>query len=93
MTDFTAEQAMPTTNAAPRRRRRIRWNVIGDHTVLILGSLFMTLPLVMLILSTTLEDATLATNGLQFAIDDQLVDNFNKAMFEAKGFTVCKPVC
>ncbi len=73
--------------AAPRRRLRIRWNRVGDHVVLILGSLFMTLPLVMLILSTTLEDATLAKEGLQFSVDDQLVENFNKAMFEPKGFT------
>ena len=73
--------------ATKRHRKRIRWNVVSDHIVLIIGSLFMTMPLVMLILATTLEDVDLVKDGLKFAIDDQLDDNFRKAMFEAKGFT------
>ena len=85
MTDMTAPAMAVEAKKPPKFR--IRWNRVGDHVVLILGSLFMTLPLVMLILSTTLEDAELATDGLKFAIDDQLVPNFQKAMFEAKGFT------
>ena len=73
--------------ATKRHPKRIRWNVVSDHVVLIIGSLFMTMPLVMLILATTLEDVDLVKDGLKFAIDDQLDDNFRKAMFEAKGFT------
>lgn len=73
--------------ATKRHPKRIRWNVVSDHLILIIGSLFMTMPLVMLILATTLEDVDLVKDGLKFAIDDQLDDNFRKAMFEAKGFT------
>ncbi len=83
MTDvITAPIANATTP-----RRRIRWNIVSDHVILIVGSLFMTMPLVMLILATTLDDVVLVKDGLKFAIDDQLDDNFRKAMFEAKGFT------
>ena len=83
MTDVLASDIAAT----PQPRRRIRWNVVTDHLVLILGSLFMTLPLIMLVLAATLEDAELAKDGLKFAIDDQLLENFDKAMFQASGFT------
>ncbi|MEO9896439.1 MAG: ABC transporter permease subunit [Paracoccaceae bacterium] len=73
--------------AAKRHPKRIRWSVVSDHMILIIGSLFMTMPLVMLILATTLEDVDLVKDGLKLAIDDQFDDNFRKAMFEAKGFT------
>ena len=84
-----SDMTIPVASAAktPLRKKRIRWRSVGDHVILILGSLFMTLPLMMLILSTTLEDAELAKQGLRFAIDDQLAANFNKAMFEARGFS------
>ncbi|MEM9641106.1 MAG: ABC transporter permease subunit [Pseudomonadota bacterium] len=86
MAEITTSQP-PLSIPDRRRRKRIKWSVIGDHTVLIIGSLFLTLPLFMLILSTTLEDSTLATKGLHLAIDDQFDDNLKGALFEGKGFS------
>ncbi len=71
----------------PRRRKPLKWSTVGDHAILILGALFMTVPLFMLILSTTLEDATLAKDGLQLALDDQFTTNLDKALFVGKGFS------
>ena len=70
-----------------RPRKPVRWSVVVDHAVLIVGALLMTMPLVMLMVSTTLEDATLAREGLSLAIDDQFAANFEKAMFTGKGFS------
>ncbi|MEO0501528.1 MAG: carbohydrate ABC transporter permease [Pseudomonadota bacterium] len=69
------------------RRRKFKWSVVMDHAVLIAGSLFLTVPLFMLILSTTIEDAELASKGLHLAIDDQLAENLDKALFVGKGFS------
>ncbi|MFK7874565.1 MAG: ABC transporter permease subunit [Paracoccaceae bacterium] len=84
MTDvLTTDRLAPP----PKRRKPIKWSVVGDHAVLILGSLFMTLPLIMLILATTITDADLAKEGLQLKWDDQFDDNLRKALIDPKGFT------
>ena len=64
-----------------------RLSTIVDHSVLILGSLFMILPLLMLWQMTTIPDTELIKTGPSLAIGDQFDDNLNKAMFEASGFS------
>ena len=64
-----------------------RLSTIADHSVLILGSLFMILPLLMLWQMTTIPDTELIKTGPSLAIGDQFDDNLNKAMFEASGFS------
>ena len=78
----------PTPVAPPRpRRRRIKLANIMDHTVLILGSLFMLIPLLVVLQMTTVLDIELIKNGPSFHIGDQLGVNFEKAMFQASGFS------
>lgn len=67
--------------------RKPKISTIVDHAVLIAGSLFMILPLLMLLQMTTLPDTEIIRTGPSLAIGDQLDDNFNKAMFEASGFS------
>ncbi|MFV1442735.1 ABC transporter permease subunit [Phaeobacter sp. JH20_36] len=68
-------------------RRSINWGAVGDHTVLILGSLFMLVPLIMVVMTTTVPDVDIIKYGPQLKIGDQFDENFNKAMFEASGFS------
>ena len=70
-----------------RAPRRIKWNVVVNHAVLILGSLFMMLPMLAVLTTSSQPDAEIVKHGLTFRIGDQLDDNFNKALFEAEGFT------
>lgn len=84
MTDMTAT----TRAAAPETAHRpVRWDRIADHAILIAGSLFMMMPIVMVLATTTLPDPEIVKYGLQMRIGDQLDDNFRKAMFEPSGFT------
>ena len=78
----TVETATPTAS-----KRRIRLSDIGDHLVLILGSLFMLLPLVVLLQMTTMPDVEVIKTGPTLQVGDQLGPNFDKAMFEASGFS------
>lgn len=77
MTDIT--QAPP--------RRRFRWNVLMDHAILIAGSLFMLLPLVVVFQMTTMPDVEVIKNGPQLKFGGELGSNFDKAMFQASGFS------
>jgi sn-glycerol 3-phosphate transport system permease protein len=61
--------------------------ILADHVILILGSLFMLLPVLLIALSTTQTDAEIIQNGLTFSVGDQLGNNFQKAMFESTGFS------
>jgi len=67
--------------------RKPKISTVVDHAVLIAGSLFMILPLLMLLQMTTIPDTELIRTGPSLTIGDQFDDNFNKAMFEASGFS------
>ncbi|WP_417256967.1 ABC transporter permease subunit [Celeribacter halophilus] len=82
MADITSSVAVP----APTRRR-IRWLLIADHAILIAGSLFMLLPLLVLLQTASTPDLETMKNGPGLYFGDQLDDNFRKAMFEASGFS------
>ncbi|UZD91314.1 ABC transporter permease subunit [Cognatishimia activa] len=83
MTDtLTAQSA-----ATHVRHRKIKWNTVFDHLVLIAGSLMMIVPLVLVFLTASLPDTEIIKEGLQFKLGDQLGPNFQKAMFESSGFT------
>ena len=67
--------------------RKPKLSTVVDHAVLIAGSLFMMLPLIMLLQMTTIPDTEIIKNGPSLTIGDQLDDNFRKAMFQASGFS------
>ena len=66
---------------------RLKREALIDHAVLIAGSLFMMLPLLMVLQMTTVPDTEIIKTGPSLKIGDQLDDNFHKAMFEASGFS------
>lgn len=73
--------------ATPQRKRKIRWSTVFDHLVLIAGSLFMMMPVVLLFTTATLPDPEIVKHGMQLKIGDKMTENINKAMFETSGFT------
>ncbi|MFW2589448.1 ABC transporter permease subunit [Sagittula sp. SSi028] len=58
-----------------------------DHGILILGSLFMLLPIYIVLQTTSTTDLETMKNGPGLLLGDQLDENFTKAMFEASGFS------
>lgn len=78
---------MPETAYIPVAKRRLKWGRVLDHTILILGSLFMLVPLLMLLQTTTTTDLETIKNGPEFVIGTQIDDNFRSAMFTASGFS------
>lgn len=87
MTEANAGVIDHAASHTPPRKRRIRWGAIGDHAVLIVGSLFMMLPLLMVLQMTTVPDVEVIKTGPSLTIGDQLPENFDKAMFQASGFS------
>lgn len=84
MTDISKPHSA-TMTVLPKAR--IKWKDIEDHIVLILGALFMLIPLALVLTTASLPDQEIVKEGLQFKIGDQLDENFQKAMFEGEGFT------
>jgi sn-glycerol 3-phosphate transport system permease protein len=68
-------------------RRRIRWESVGDHAVLILGALLMMAPPLLALITASHDAVTIHREGIQTTFGDQLGVNFEKAMFEKGGFT------
>jgi len=79
--------AAPSATPSPARHRRIRWSAVFDHAILIAGSLFMMLPLLMLLQMTTVPDVEIIKTGPSLTIGNQFGDNLHKAMLEASGFS------
>ena len=67
--------------------RKPKLSTVIDHAVLIAGSLFMVLPLLMILQMTTIPDTEIIKTGPTLTIGDQFDDNFQKAMFQASGFS------
>ncbi len=82
MADTTLETTQTT-----RRPRKIKWSAVGDHTVLILGSLLMMLPPLLALTTASHDAVTIHRQGIQLGLGDDLGKNFNAAMFEKGGFT------
>lgn len=78
---------MTETTHIPIAKRPLKWGRIMDHSILILGSLFMLVPLLMVLQTTTTTDIQTIKNGPEFLIGDQFDDNFWTAMFKASGFS------
>ncbi|NIZ15728.1 ABC transporter permease subunit [Phaeobacter sp. HF9A] len=68
-------------------RRRIRLSQVVDHLILILGSLFMIIPVIYILLSTSFSDPDIMRNGLQLGFEGHMLENFKGAMFDTAGFS------
>lgn len=78
---------MTDTTHIPIAKRPLKWGRIMDHSILIIGSLFMLVPLLMVLQTTTTTDIETIKNGPGLLIGDQFDDNFMAAMFKASGFS------
>ncbi len=87
MTEAHTPAMASATSSTQTRKRGIRLSTILDHTILIVGSLFMMLPLLMIFQMTTVPDVEVIKTGPSLTIGDELGPNFQKAMFEASGFS------
>ncbi|MBI1493846.1 ABC transporter permease subunit [Halocynthiibacter styelae] len=72
--------------SAPRKRR-FKLEHLLDHSILILGSLFMLVPVYLIIATSSFDRITVARKGLQYTFSDQMAENFHMAMFESTSFT------
>ncbi len=71
----------------PKRRKPLKWGVISDHAILILGALVMILPIVIALTTATLPDIQIEREGLQLSIGDQFDDNIDAALNKPGGFS------
>ncbi|MEM9224292.1 MAG: sn-glycerol-3-phosphate ABC transporter permease UgpE [Pseudomonadota bacterium] len=75
------------TSEAVGRKKRLRSGAITDHAILIVGSLFMLLPVLLAFITSSHTAASIHREGLQWVFGDQLATNYYDAMFEKGGFT------
>lgn len=66
---------------------RISWSQVGDHAILIAGSLLMLLPVLFAFVTSTHEAITIHREGLQLLPGDQLSNTYGIVMFQGTGFT------
>jgi len=86
--DIQVETAKPIVQTTAQiHKRPFRWGVFADHTVLILGSLFMLLPVLVAFTTSSHDNITVHTDGLQMTLGDHLGENYYNAMFVPGGFT------
>lgn len=81
---LATESAQVSTSIA---RRPVNWQAIGDHTILIAGSLLMILPVLAAFLTIGASDVEISRHGMQISDGSHLFENFEKAMFTQGGFT------
>lgn len=84
MADITQDLTDVTTPPPPKR---IKWETVTDHAVLILGSLFMLVPIYLVFATSSHDPVTIHRHGMQWGFGSDLGTNFGQAMFEKGGFT------
>lgn len=87
MSEANAAALAATTLQPAKTVRRFKMANLLDHGILILGSLFMLLPIYIVLQTTSTTDLETMKNGPGLLLGDQLDENFTKAMFEASGFS------
>ena len=70
-----------------RGRRGLKLETLLDHSILIMGSVFMILPVYLVFATSSFDKITIAREGLQFGFSDQMLINYRMAMFESTSFT------
>lgn len=64
-----------------------KWRHLGDHIILILGALFMVMPVVMTFTTSTHDNITIHQTGIQWGIGADTFENYQRALFTKGGFT------
>ena len=76
-----------TVAPSPSTAKPFKWGTLFDHVILILGSLFMLVPILMVLQTVTTPDLETIKNGPGLTFGTEFDDNFAKAMFKASGFS------
>ncbi len=63
----------------------MNWKLISTHTILIIGSIFLTLPVWVAFASSTHTAETILRNGLQFWPGGHFFENYNQVLFVEGG--------
>ncbi len=89
MADITETSTGSATKAAAPTRpaKRIKWEAVGDHAILIAGALLMLVPVYMVFATSSWDAITVHRQGMQFGFGDQFGVNYDAALFEYGGFT------
>ncbi|WP_282092104.1 ABC transporter permease subunit [Epibacterium ulvae] len=85
MADIQTNSAASTVRRP--RSKPIRWGLIGNHVILITGSLFMLLPVLLAFFTSTHTDVTIHKEGVQFFFGSEGGSNYHDAMFKKGGFS------
>jgi len=65
--------------------KNINWRILSNHIILLLGVLFMSLPVWVAFSSSTHTAETILREGLQFWPGPTFIETYREAMFEAGG--------
>ncbi len=87
MTTSDISISTPTAVVAVQPKKRFRWSLLFDHIILIVGSLFMLLPVLAAFMTSTHDNITVHTGGLQMTYGGHMVENYYNAMLVPGGFT------
>lgn len=80
-------QNTETSARKVRKKKALKSEVIIDHAILIAGSLLMLIPVILTFMTSSYDNLAFARTGLQVGWNDQFFQNYDRAMFEAGGFT------
>ncbi len=64
-----------------------KYSQFTAHIILILGIIIMIAPIWIIFASSTHDNLTLATKGLQLGLGDNLFNNYNNVIFARGGFS------
>jgi sn-glycerol 3-phosphate transport system permease protein len=77
-----------TDTAAPvLHERRINWSQVGDHAILIAGSLLMMAPVIIAFFTSTHDAVTVHREGLQLLPGGEFAETYGTVLFQGTGFT------
>ena len=64
-----------------------KYSQISAHSILLIGTLLIMVPIWIVFASSTHDSLTLATKGMQFGLGDNLLNNYQNVLFEKGGFS------
>ena len=80
-------QTIATAAAPSKPKRRIKWNVVADHAILLAGAALMLVPVLYIFMTSSHDRIEISRTGLQLTFGGHMAENYQKAMFEKGGFT------
>lgn len=75
------------TTGTPAPRKKIKWEHVTDHAILIAGAMLMIVPIIIALTTASLPDIEIERQGLQLSVGDQFDDNVESALFQPGGFS------